>query len=200
LIGNIDYEDRSFSELEVATFKQIRSIYGNINLYKVHVSSLYMFSAIERIISFNDTFAAIALESMPDLESIELPNLRAAYSPSTFNIDLYDCPKVRVTEKYCSDMRSILGNMVSIGDMTCAIIFHEWHWNDGCSPQHQERIGGGRHYHRHCQPPIRSRFAKGDTDFNRESGSYHQLEPCDNTRMYPIDSRQSPPTLRVEEY
>lgn len=67
----------------------------------------------------SESFAAIELESISTLEAIELPNLRTAYSPSAFNIEVYDCPKVRVTAKYCSDIRSILGDMVSIGQMNC---------------------------------------------------------------------------------
>lgn len=63
LVGVLDYRDRAFSDQEMAKLRQLRQIYGNINLNNVRITNLSMFSALERIISLNgeNTFTLFAV-------------------------------------------------------------------------------------------------------------------------------------------
>ncbi|WKX89551.1 hypothetical protein Q1695_008874 [Nippostrongylus brasiliensis] len=125
LVGVIDYEGRAFTELELKRIGQIRVIYGNINLYAMTISNLSIFGSLERVISLNNSFAAIEMNTMPSLVTPELPKIRQMYTPGSSLIAFNKCPYINITLEYCSRMESILGDPVYIDTMMCSRWIHE---------------------------------------------------------------------------
>ncbi|VDL76059.1 unnamed protein product [Nippostrongylus brasiliensis] len=125
LVGVIDYEGRAFTELELKRIGQIRVIYGNINLYAMTISNLSIFGALERVISLNNSFAAIEMNTMPSLVTPELPKIRQMYTPGSSLIAFNKCPYINITLEYCSRMEGILGEPVYIDTMMCSRWIHE---------------------------------------------------------------------------
>ncbi|EYC12140.1 hypothetical protein Y032_0048g1632 [Ancylostoma ceylanicum] len=119
LLGLLYYNGVSFSEKQVAKFQQIRKIYGNIDMVAVNIQDLSMFSSLETIISFNVSYPAIQLLSIPNIKSVKLPKLQKLYAPTSSKFIIDEFENLNITLADCSFFKDIIHEPLTIDWMAC---------------------------------------------------------------------------------